>query len=287
MRSTRCALPELVPSGRLCLNRAMRHVSSGDAQIAYEIFGGGPAVVLLHPFPTCHEFWVPAAQSLLSRYTVVIPDLRGHGDSGVGEGPATMEKHAADVARVMDDAGVGKAVIAGNSIGGYVAFEFWRRHRERVAGLALCDTRAQADTPEGRASRLQSVDEILERGSEPFFESQILRWMGETARAARPDLVSAVLKMMRKATPQALGMVQRGMAARPGSVPTLKTIQVPAMVIAGTEDFLTTVADAELMHHEIAGSSLKVLPKTGHYSPWEQPEEVGRLLRQFVDRVWG
>jgi pimeloyl-ACP methyl ester carboxylesterase len=263
----------------------MRQVFSDDAQIVYESFGAGALVILLHPFPTHHEFWVPAAQTLLTRYTVIIPDLRGHGDSGLGEGPATMQKHANDIARVMDDAGISRAVVAGNSIGGYVAFEFWRQHRDRISGLVFCNTKAQADTPAGRAARLQSADEVLEQGTEPFFASQILRWMGETARASRPDLVDAALKMMRKMSPYNLAMVQRGMADRPDSVPTLNTINVPALIISGTEDHLTGVADAELMHQHIAGSSLKILPKAGHYSPWEQPEEVGRLLRQFVDGI--
>ena len=89
-------------------------IQSGDAQISYEILGDGPPVVLLHPFPANHELWLPAAQQLASRYHVILPDLRGHGDSGVGEGPATMPKHAADISRVLDDAKVGRAAFAGD-----------------------------------------------------------------------------------------------------------------------------------------------------------------------------
>src|SRR5579863_1503930 len=112
-----------------------RQIKSGDAEITYRVLGDGPPVVLLHPFPVHHEFWLPAAQALITRYRVILPDLRGHGDSGVGEGPATMEKHAADLARVMDDADIGRAPLVGVSIGGYILFEFWRKHRGRVAAL--------------------------------------------------------------------------------------------------------------------------------------------------------
>src|SRR5579864_9391628 len=101
----------------------MIRVASGDAEIAYEVLGKGPPVLLLHAFPAHHELWLPAAQALIHRYRVILPDLRGHGDSGVGEGPATMEKDAADLVRVLDHAEVGRAVIAGVSIGGYVFFE--------------------------------------------------------------------------------------------------------------------------------------------------------------------
>src|SRR2546425_12242286 len=118
----------------------MIQVKSGDATIAYEILGAGPPIVLLHPFPVHHKFWVPAAQALVSRYRLILPDLRGHGDSGVGEGPATMEKHAADIARILDHAEVRRAALVGVSIGGYALFEFWRRYRGRVAALVLCST---------------------------------------------------------------------------------------------------------------------------------------------------
>src|ERR1700732_1110272 len=102
----------------------MIHIPSGDITIAYQVLGPGPPVVLLHPFPAHHELWLPSAQALVSRYQLILPDLRGHGDSGVGEGPATMEKHAADLARVLDHAQVGRAAFAGVSLGGYVLFEF-------------------------------------------------------------------------------------------------------------------------------------------------------------------
>jgi len=265
----------------------MNRVHSEDAEIAYEVVGGGPAVVLLHAFPANHEMWLPAAQSLTTRYRVILPDLRGHGDSGVGDGPATMEKHAADLIRVLGDADVDRAMFAGVSIGGYILFEFWRRYRERVRALVLCNTKAQADTAEARAGRLQAATDVMERGVEPFLESNIPRLIGRTTRETRPDLVEGALRMMRKASPQRIANVQRGMAERPDSMATLKTINVPTLLVTGDEDILTGPAEAELMRQNISGSELKVVPKAGHYSPWEQPEPVGNLLRGFADRVRG
>src|SRR5271165_2435406 len=99
-----------------------QRVKSGDAEIAYWTVGDGPPAVLLHPFPVNHEFWLPVAEALSTRYRVILPDLRGHGESGVGEGPALMEKHAADLAGVMDDANVGRSPLVGVSIGGYLLF---------------------------------------------------------------------------------------------------------------------------------------------------------------------
>jgi 3-oxoadipate enol-lactonase len=263
----------------------MIQIKSGDTEIAYRVVGSGSPVVLLHPFPVHHEFWLPAAQALTSRYQLILPDLRGHGESGAGEGPATIEKHAADLARILDHLEIGRAPLAGVSIGGYVLFEFWRRHRGRVAALALCNTKAPADSPEARAARLQAAADVVERGTEPFFESMVPRLIGQTTRASRPDLVDKALRMMRKMSAGNVAQVQRGMAERPDSVADLKTISVPTLLVAGEEDILTGPAEAELMRGNIAGSELKIIRRAGHYSPWEQAAEVGKVLRRFLDAI--
>src|SRR5690242_15254907 len=141
-------------------------VRSSGIHIYYEVLGKGPDLVLLHPFPAHHGVWMPVAEQLATKYRVILPDLRGHGQSGVGDGIATMEKHAGDLVRVLADAQIGKAIFAGESIGGYILFEFWRRHRDRVKALILCNTKATADTGEARKARLQSADEVLKTGVE-------------------------------------------------------------------------------------------------------------------------
>jgi pimeloyl-ACP methyl ester carboxylesterase len=262
-----------------------RRIKSGDAEIAYWVAGDGPAVVLLHPFPANHAIWLPVAEALSARYRVILPDLRGHGDSGVGEGPATMEKHANDLVRVMDDADVGRAPLIGASIGGYLLFEFWRKQRGRVAALGLFNTKAPADSSEGRGARLQVAKDVLERGTELFLESMIPKLLGRTTREMRPELIEGALRMMRKMSPLGVAQVQRGMAERPDSFATLRTIDVPVLVVTGEEDVLTGIGEAQLMQQNISGSELRVIPKAGHYSPWEQPREAVRILRQFLDRI--
>src|SRR5580693_552889 len=262
-----------------------QRIKSGDAEIAYWTLGDGPPVVLLHPFPAHHEFWLPVAETLATRYRVILPDLRGHGESGVGEGPATMEKHAIDIARILDHPEMGRVPFVGVSIGGYALFEFWRRYRGRVAALALCNTKASADSPEAKAGRLQAAADVLERGTESFFESMVPRLIGQTTRASRPDLVDGAVRMMRKMSAGNVAQVQRGMAERPDSVADLKMIKVPTLLVTGDEDILTGPPEAELMRRNIAGSELKIVRHAGHYSPWEQGREVGKLLRQFFDNV--
>ena len=265
----------------------MNRVRSGDAEIAYEVLGDGPPVIFLHPFPVDHKFWLPALQTLLARYRVVLPDLRGHGDSDIGDGPATMERHSADIARVMDDVQIGRAAMVGVSIGGYALFEFWRRYRGRAAAFVLMDTKATIDTTEARRARLQSAAQVLERGTETFIDGLLLKLIGETTRRTRPDLVEAARKMMLRMSPEDVSQVQRGMAERPDSVAMLKTINVPTLIVTGDEDTVTPVAEAELMRQNISGSEMKIIAKAGHYAAFEQPEESGKMLRQFLDSVHG
>jgi 3-oxoadipate enol-lactonase len=158
-------------------------------------------------------------------------------------------------------------------------------HRGRATALGLCNTKAPADSTESRNARLQAANDVMEGGTEPFFESMSPRLLGETTRQMRPDLVDGALRMMRKMSPEDVAQVQRGMAARPDSVETLKTINVPTLLVTGDEDILTGIKEADLMRQHISGSQLRVIPKAGHYSPWEQPEEVGKLLRQFLDGI--
>ncbi len=260
-------------------------VRSSDAEIFYDVMGKGPPLVLLHPFPANRGIWMPVAEMLATRYRIVLPDLRGHGDSGVGEGPATMGKHADDITRVCDDAGVSRAIFGGISIGGYILFEFWRRHRERVSALILCDTKAAADNDEGRRNRLKAADDVEKHGPNDFLDSMIARLLGQTTRTNRPDVVGAARAIMAKSTVPGLAAVQRGMAERPDSVPTLATINVPTLVLVGEEDVLTPVSEAETMRRNIPNATMAVIPKAGHYAPFEQPQESGRVIRQFLDRL--
>ncbi len=264
----------------------MNRFQSGDAQVCYTVLGEGPPLVLLHPFPAHHELWLPAAQMLSGRYRLILPDLRGHGDSTVGDGPATMDKHAGDILRICDQERIDRAAFAGVSIGGYTMFEFWRRFRERVAALALCNTKAQSETPESRASRLKAADDVLQRGTEPFIESMIPKLFGKTTVATRPDLVEAAKRMMRKMSPTAVNLVQKGMADRLDSVETLKMLNVPTLILTGDEDVATPLSDAELMHKNIRDAELKLVPRAGHYAIFEQPQAVGTTLRQFFDRCY-
>ena len=262
----------------------MNTFRSGDAQLVYQVTGNGPDVVLLHPFPLHHHFWNGVLDQLTTRYRLILPDLRAHGDSDAGDGPVTMQKLADDLDRLCRELGIVRAIFVGVSIGGYTLFEFWRRYRERVAALVLANTRAGAETAEGRAGRIQTAERVLREGTGQFIEELFQKLFSPATIANRPDIVDAARAMAKKMSPANVAAVQRGMAERADSIPTLATINVPTLVIAAEDDGVP-VSEMELIHQKISGSQFRVIAKAGHYAAMEQPSEFGRLLRAFFDGV--
>ncbi len=261
------------------------YVRSLDAQIYYEMYGEGAPLVLLHPFPVHREFWRPIIKSLSGDYRVVLPDLRGHGNSSVGNSPATMQMHAEDISAVLRDARIERAIFGGVSIGGYVLFEFWRRHREQVKALILACTRASGETLQGKADRERSIEHVQRCGTEHFFDAMVKNVMAPQTRLNRPDIAASAREMMNSMPVEALVALQRGMAERPDSMSTLQTIKVPTLVICGAQDSLVRVGEMEQMQRMIRESKFEVLSDAGHYAIYEQPAAAGRLMRQFIDWV--
>lgn len=259
-------------------------VTSDDATLYYEIHGSGPHVVLLHPFPANHKFWLPIVDTLASRFRLILPDLRGHGQSRSGEGAATMHKHARDVLKICDENRMDRAIFVGSSIGGYINFEIWRQARQRVKAFVFIDTKAPADSDEARAGRLKSAENVLARGPEPFIESMVPKLIGRSTRSNRPDIADAARAMMMETSAAGMAAIQRGMAERPDSTPTLSSIDVPTLVIFGEEDEVP-LSEGETIRRGIRGAELRVVERAGHYAAFEKPEEVGRLLREWLERL--
>lgn len=268
----------------------VEYISDGS-RLFYTVLGEGPAVVLLHPTPCDHRFWLPAAGALTARYRVIVPDLRGHGHSQAGEGSITMERLVADIERLLNEVETQRALFAGCSIGGYALYELWRKIPARVQALAFCCAKPQADTEAARQQREQWISKIRERGTSDFIEAQLEKLIGPTAQRRAPERVAEAREMMQCVTPEAMIAVQQGLAARPDSIATAREIRVPAFVLAGGEDPASTPTDMKLLAETIRnggyGAEYNELRDAGHFAPWEQPQMVGRLLRRFFDSVVG
>src|SRR6185503_17495566 len=183
---------------------------------------------------------------------------------------------------LMDAAKVERAIIAGLSMGGYVAFALWRRHRARVRALVLADTKAGADSPEAKQKRRDMIALAKERGSEGVADAMIGGMVGKSTREKSPEIVDAMHAMLTAAPVDGVVGALEALMERPDSAPTLATIDVPVLIVVGEEDALTPVKESEAMHAAIAGSRLEVLSGAGHVSNVERPAAFNHVLTEFL-----
>ncbi len=249
--------------------------------IAYDDVGTGLPVVFLHGFPHNRSLWAPQLGGLLARARCVAPDLRGFGDSEIS-GPYTMDRYADDVIAMLDALQIERAVIAGLSMGGYIAFALWRRHRQRVRALILADTRPGADSEEARTKRREHIALARAKGSGAVADALIAGMLGSTTREKHPDIADAVHRMMTMAPVNGVIGALEAMIARPDSTPTLATIDVPTLIIVGDEDILTPPKEAQAMHEQIPGSRLEILAGAGHVSNVERPAAFNHVASEFL-----
>jgi len=250
-------------------------------EIGYDDVGTGITVAFVHGFPHTRALWAPQLGALVDRARCIAPDLRGFGESSK-HGPFSIDQFADDIAILLRGLGVERAVVAGLSMGGYVAFALWRRHRSLVRALVLADTRAGADTAEGRAKRMELIDVARTRGSGAVADNQITGMLGKTTREKRPALIDQVHRMLESAPVDGIVGALEAMMGRIDSTPTLATIDVPTLVVVGQEDALTPVAEAELLHEGIRGSRLEVIEHAGHVSNLERPAAFNHVLSEFL-----
>ncbi|HSV65219.1 MAG TPA: alpha/beta fold hydrolase [Mycobacteriales bacterium] len=240
-------------------------------------------LVLLHAFPLTSAMWDDVRPALPTTTRVVTPDQRGFGASPLGGDPPSLDTVADDVAALLDSLGVRRAVVGGLSMGGYVAMAFCRRYGDRVAGLVLADTKAAADPEPAAANRLRIAERVLgEEGSGVLLHTVFPLLLGATTERERPAVVDQVRTMVAAAPPAGVAWAQRAMAARPDSFDTLRRVAVPALVIAGAEDRLSTVEDARAMAEALPDARLVTIPAAGHLSAVEQPAAFAAAVTDFL-----
>lgn len=249
--------------------------------VGYDDVGTGLPIVFVHGFPHDRSLWAPQLGALVDRGRCIALDLRGLGESEAGA-PYSMDEYADDVAGLLDVLNVDRAVITGLSMGGYVAFAFWRRHRDRVRALLLADTRAGADDEAGRAKRRAMIELARTRGSGAVADQMITGMVGRTTRDRSPEVVDAVHAMLEAAPVAGVVGALEALIARPDSTPTLATIDVPTLIVVGEEDALTPPAEARALHAAIGGSRLEVIGGAGHVSNVERPAAFNHVTSEFL-----
>jgi 3-oxoadipate enol-lactonase len=256
-------------------------------RLHYVQAGQGIPLLMVHGYPLDHALWQPQIDGLADAGHLIVPDLRGFGQSDAPEGVYAMESQADDLAALLDALQVEKAMVCGLSMGGYIALAFWKKYASRVRGLILVDTRAGADAPAARQARLDMVEQVKQLGARPAADAMLLRLLSESTRLSRPDLVEHARAMMLRQPPNGIIGAQLGMAGRPDSTPLLPTINVPTLCIFGAEDVITPVEpEGRSMATAISGARLVVIPNAGHLSNLEQPEAFNAAVREFLAMLY-
>jgi pimeloyl-ACP methyl ester carboxylesterase len=263
------------------------------AKLGFRDTGAGMPVVFLHPTPLDREYWRPMIEDL-GGIRAIVPDFRGHGVSELGsdlplggftlvpDAPVlTMAQLADDVLALLDHLKVPEAIFAGCSIGGYVLLELWRKAPERMQGLVFVCSKPQPDAEANQQKRAANIAQSRAGGTAALFDGMAQTLIGATARERRPAIV-AELRARMTLTPEAAVAVQAGLATRPDSVPTVATIDMPVLAIAGGEDVAVTANDMEAFRAAPGGCEYHLLPDAGHFAAYEQPRKVAALLAEWL-----
>lgn len=261
----------------------MKSIGDGDLTFAIDDHGAGDVIVFLHGFPLNRSMWGAQLEEFCSTHRVIAPDLRGHGGSSVTEGVVTMSEMADDVARVLDALHVDSPItLCGLSMGGYVAWEFWRRHRERLANLVLCDTRAVGDSEKMARARQIMGAQVIAGGASLAAESMIPKLFAAKSYDHRPDVVESVREMIMATAPNGINATQCGIAQRMDMSPHLSEVATRTLVLCGSDDRISPVEEMSEIAKKMPNAEFVEIPDAGHMAPLEQPAAVNAAMRAFL-----
>jgi pimeloyl-ACP methyl ester carboxylesterase len=241
--------------------------------------GTGPAILLLHAFPLHHAMWEPQLSLLSSRFRVIVPDIRGFGQSQPAS-PWTMEEMADDLNELLDRLNIESCVVAGVSMGGYIALPFWSKYAQRVNKLILANTRARADNETEKRARDEMIAAIQQHGAGILPDRMLPRLLMPNAS---PDVVRTVRTMIEQAEASAAAYAVMAMRDRSDFSATLHKVKCPALVVTGEKDVIIRLEDSRDMAAAIPGARFVAIPESGHLSNLENPKEFNRVLLEFLD----
>jgi 3-oxoadipate enol-lactonase len=260
------------------------NAAMSGVELSYDDTGSGTPVLFIHGFPHDRSLWSEQVSALSTHVRCIAPDLRGFGESST-EGPYSVDQYADDLAALLTSLSIERAVVCGLSMGGYIAMAMWRRHAHRVSALILCDTKAGADTEEGRRKRDELIATAKQEGSAKVAALQLPGMVGKTTREKRPDIVDRARAMMERQPVEGIVGALTALRDRPDSRATLATVTVPTLVLVGDEDVLTPVAEAEGIVAALgpqAHAKLEIVQGSGHASCLERPAAVTHVLADFL-----
>ncbi len=250
---------------------------SQGLRLAFEMHGSGTPLVLLHGYPLSRVIWHPLLP-FLSEVRVILPDVRGFGESQAAPPGFGIDALAADVYALLDHLQIEQTFLAGHSMGGYIALAFARLYPQRVKGLALIASQAAADTPERRAARLETAERIAREGV--GFVAENMSQALTPREALRPTLYTLISQQ----NPQALIGALHAMAQRPDALSMLQASTFPLLLIHGQADTLIPIARAHEIQAAVPRARLIELPGVGHMPMMEEPERTAQAIQMWIGK---
>ena len=249
---------------------------------------GNPAgipIVFLHGFPFSHEMWKPQLDAIGNRYRAIAYDIRGHGESYVGDGQFTIEGHVDDLIAVLDHFKIQQSIIVGLSMGGYIALRALERNPKRFRAAVLCDTRSEADSTESKLKRFESMKSVKTHGSAAFAEGFVKAVFDQWTFTRTPEIIHSIQNTISRTTPLSIAGTLLALASRTDTTPSLSSIKIPTLILVGEHDSTTPPSAAQALHERISGSVLHIVPNAAHMSNMENPGYFNEKLFEFLKRV--
>ncbi len=254
-----------------------------NLSVSYSDLGeGNVPIVFLHGFPFDKTMWRKQLDELKSIHRVIAYDLRGFGKSKDEDTELSMDLFGDDLINFLDHLNIKKVIICGLSMGGYIALNVMQRFPERFEALILCDTQCIADSPEAKAKRMAAIENINESGTKEFVENFLKGAFYEVSFTSKKEVVEELKNVVSSNSPEILTRGLKAIANRSETCSTLEKITIPTLIVCGKEDALTPLAQSEMMHQKIKGSTLRIIENAGHVSNLEQPEAFNNHLREFL-----
>ncbi|ARG96256.1 alpha/beta fold hydrolase [Legionella micdadei] len=251
--------------------------------ISYSDVGEGKVLVLIHAFPTDKALWAPQQQALKQHFRLITLDLWGFGHSeGTSGQTVTMTEYADQVAQLLDQLYIKKAIIGGESMGGYVALAFLQKYPEKVDGLILSNTQTVADEPSLKKQREATARKILAQGTEQLINDFIVKALSHEASEQTRLFLQNIIMVQ---TPSAVASALRGIASRKDTANALAETKIPILIITGDRDIVVPPQHSANMHVLAKNSKLVVLTDAGHLSNLEQPEQWNKAVIEMFNKA--
>jgi pimeloyl-ACP methyl ester carboxylesterase len=254
--------------------------------VGYDDNGSGVPLVLIHGFPLNRMIWEAQWEGLHQHARVIAPDLRGFGESEMVAGTTDISTYADDVHEFLQAMAIEQpAVIAGLSMGGYIALAYARKYGAHVAGLILANTKATPDSAEGKAGRDKNIVVAQEKGAGAIAEGMLPKMFAPQTYTSNTGLVEQAKRIMESSTVPGIVGALGAMRDRPDALDVLSNTNVPTLILAGADDALMPMAEQEKMKQAARNSTLVVIPDAGHLSCMEQPDAFNNAVAEFLKTV--